>query len=73
MATIKSRINISLSDDVRKALISLAHRDNIPEATKAARLLEVALEIEEDQAWNRLAEKRDTDKDRYLSHKQAWK
>lgn len=73
MPTVKTRINVSLSDDVRRALASLAHRDHIPEATKAARLLEVALEIEEDQDWNRLAEKRDTNKADYLSHKKAWK
>lgn len=62
-----------MSDDVRRALTSLAHRDHIPEATKAAHLLEAALEIEEDQVWNRLAEKRDTNKANYLSHKKAWK
>ncbi|MDP3697621.1 MAG: hypothetical protein Q8R55_06465 [Candidatus Taylorbacteria bacterium] len=73
MPTVKTRINISLSDEIRRALISLAHRDHIPEATKAARLLEIALEVEEDQIWNRLAEKRDTGKASYLSHKKAWK
>ena len=73
MPTVKTRINVSLSDEVRRALTSLAHRDRIPEATKAARLLEVALEVEEDQIWNRLAEKRDTNKAGYLSHKKAWK
>ena len=62
-----------MSDDLKKALSSLAHRDHIPEATKAARLLELALEIEEDQMWNQLAEKRDTDKAGYLSHQRAWK
>ncbi|KKT82028.1 MAG: hypothetical protein A3B99_02235 [Candidatus Yanofskybacteria bacterium RIFCSPHIGHO2_02_FULL_44_12b] len=73
MSTTKTRINISLSDEIRRALASLAHRDHIPEATKAARLLEVALEVEEDQIWNRLAEKRDTNKASYSSHKKAWK
>jgi len=73
MSTTKSRINISLSDETRKALMSLAYRDNIPEATKAARLLELALEIEEDQIWNQIAENRDKYKGRYFSHKQAWK
>lgn len=73
MATTKTRINISLSDDMKKALISLAERDHIPEATKAVRLLELALEIEEDQVWNKLAEARDSYKAHYLSHKKAWK
>ena len=73
MPTTKTRINISLSGEIRKALISLAHRDHVPQATKAARLLELALEIEEDQVWNKIAEDRNTHKARYLSHKQAWK
>jgi len=29
--------------------------------------------VEEDQIWNRLAEKRDTNKASYSSHKKAWK
>lgn len=73
MSTAKTRINISLSDELREALAYLAHRDQVPEATKAARLLELALEIEEDQFWNEIAAKRDIKKARYISHKQAWK
>ncbi|OGN09960.1 MAG: hypothetical protein A3J46_04490 [Candidatus Yanofskybacteria bacterium RIFCSPHIGHO2_02_FULL_41_11] len=72
MPTTKTRINISLSDDIIRALTSLAGRDHVPKATKAARLLEIALEIEEDQVWNKLAEKREADKSPYLSHKKAW-
>ena len=73
MSTTKTRINISLPDETRKALIGLANRDHVPEATKAARLLELALEIEEDQVWNKIAEKRDKHKAGYFSHEQAWK
>jgi len=73
MSTTKTRINISLPDETRKALMGLAIRDNVPEATKAARLLELALEIEEDQVWNKIAEKRDKRKTKYFSHEQAWK
>ncbi len=73
MPTIKTRINISLSDELREALQKLAKRDRIPEATKATRLLEVALELEEDQAWNEIAEKRDNKKARFIPHTKAWK
>lgn len=73
MPTIKSRMNISLSDEMKIALKKLAMRDRVPEATKAVRLIETALEIEEDQAWNALAAKRDTKKARFISHRQAWK
>lgn len=59
MSTTKSRINISLPDDARNALAKAARRDQMPEATKAARLLEAALEIEEDIYWEAIAAKRD--------------
>lgn len=72
MSTTKQRINISISDDIREALGKLAERDCMPEATKAARLIEVALEIEEDAVWNALAEKRDRKGARFLSHEKTW-
>ena len=73
MLTIKARINISLPDETRDALIKLARRDHIPQATKAARLLETALELEEDQIWDAIAKQRDIKNARYLSHDKAWK
>lgn len=72
MSTIKTRINISLSDDIRDAIAKLARRDHVPQATKAARLLEAALEVEEDQVWDELAQKRATEKTRYISHHKTW-
>lgn len=72
MATTKTRINISLSDEMRKALAELSRRDRVPQATKAARLLEAAMELEEDQVWDRLARRRDTEGVRYISHDEAW-
>jgi len=72
MATSKKRINISLPDDVELALKELAERDNVPQATKAIHLIKVALEIDEDEVWNALAEKRDTKKTKFISHKDAW-
>ena len=73
MPTTKSRLNISLSDEMKTALKKLATRDHVPEATKAARLIETALEIEEDQIWDQLAGKRDKKGARFISHRQAWK
>mgnify|MGYP001611051995 FL=1 len=58
---------------MRDALAKLARRESIPQATKAARLLETALEIEEDQVWDVIAQRRDTKNARYFSHKKAWK
>ena len=73
MSTTKLRINISLPATERNTLAKLAHRDRVPLATKAARLLELALELEEDQIWEEVASLRDVKKARYLSHDQAWK
>lgn len=73
MPTTKARINISLSDSVRDALVKLARRDRIPQATKAARLLEIALELEEDQVWDAIARQRDVKNARFVSHHKAWR
>ena len=72
MATAKSRINISLPLELRAGLAKLARRDRVPEATKAARLLEIALELEEDQVWDIIAKARDIKSVRYVSHNKAW-
>ena len=73
MTTIKSRINISLPDEVQRAIVQLAKRDQMPAATKAEHLLEIGLELEEDQAWNQIASKRDNKKSSFLSHAQTFK
>ena len=72
MPTVKTRINISVSDDLEKILTKLAKRDRMPKATKAALLLAAGLEIEEDSIWNALAEKRDRMGARFIPHKKAW-
>ena len=73
MPTTKTRINISLSNDVRDALAKLARRDRVPRATKAAKLLETALELEEDLVWDILAHRRDIKNSHYIPHNKAWK
>ena len=72
MSTVKARINITLAGPARQALAQLARRDSVPQATKAARLLETALELEEDQVWDALAKRRDVKNARYLSHNKIW-
>lgn len=73
MPTTKQRINISVSDEVRRAIAELAKRDRVPEATKASRLVEIALEIEEDITWDRIADKRDRKGIKFFPHKNAWR
>ncbi len=72
MATIKKRINITLSADMETAITQIAKRDRVPEATKAAELIEKALMIEEDVIWDRLAEARLKNTKKWLTHKQVW-
>lgn len=59
MSTAKSRINISLPDDTKNVLLSIAKRDQMPAATKAVRLMEIGIEVEEDEIWNTIASNRD--------------
>ncbi len=72
MSTTKPRINISLPDEVQKAIVQLAKRDQMPAATKAKHLLEIGLELEEDQAWNQIASIRDDQKSRFITHDKAF-
>jgi energy-converting hydrogenase A subunit M len=72
MATTKKRINISVSKEIDTVLSKLAKRDQVPQATKAEHLIQLALEIEEDQVLDVIARKRDTDKSIFVSHIKAW-
>lgn len=72
MPTYKKRINITVSEHLDDALEYLAKRDQMPQATKAAELLRVAIEIEEDDALDKLVSLRDNKKSEFISHKKAW-
>jgi predicted DNA-binding protein len=58
MSTVKTRINISVGKNTRDLLRALAKREQVPVATKAVRLLEEALELEEDRRLTVLADRR---------------
>lgn len=72
MPTTKTRINITLPKTVESALNKIAKRDDVPVATKAKELLQFAIEIEEDQIWNKVASSRDRKNSKFISHNQAW-
>ena len=72
MPTTKTRVNISISSEVERALFAVAKRDQVPHATKAGELLRMALEIDEDFVLDGIASKRDASSAKYLSHKTAW-
>ncbi len=73
MSTMKTRINVSISSDVERALIALAKRDQVPHATKAAELLRQALEIEEDRVFDAVGSMREEGGAKFVSHKKAWR
>lgn len=72
MATTKKRINITADVDVEKALIRAAKRDNLPITTKAAELLRLALELEEDLILGSIANRRLSQKVKYLTYEKFW-
>ena len=74
MSTTKERINITTSKETRAILKEIAKRDRVPLATKAAELIDLALEIEEDIALGILSEERLSQKNiRWVPGSSAWK
>jgi hypothetical protein len=72
MSTAKSRINVSIPEDVKAALADLAKRDQVPTATKAEHLIEIGLETEEDEAWDKIASMRDTKQTKFHTHSEVF-
>lgn len=73
MTTLKQRINITADRHVENALRLAARRDRVPLASKAAELLELALNLEEDLALAQLADRRLNRKVKFISHELAWR
>lgn len=73
MPTQKHRINISVPDDVQRSLEALAVRDEKPVATMTLDLLQRAIELEEDRILQSVAESRETESQKFVSHDDAWK
>jgi predicted DNA-binding protein len=73
MTTLKKRINISVSPQVEEAVALLAHRDQVPQATKVSELLSLALEIEEDTYFAFVAKERLSQKTTWVDHNDTWK
>ena len=74
MPTTKTRINISVGKQTKDMLHALAKREQVPVATKALRLLEEAIELEEDRRLKILADRRMKETVKYVSDSDAlWK
>lgn len=72
MPTTKSRLNLSLPENMETILAKLARRDSVPRAAKAVELLRVAMELEEDIVLSKLAQLRDTKNAKFLTHEEVW-
>jgi len=72
MSTAKYRINVSIPDDVKLALVSLAKRDQMPTATKAEHMIEIGLEAQEDEYWDQIASMRDQRNTKFYTHAEVF-
>ncbi len=72
MPTLKKRINLALPKEMEKILGRLAERDGVPLATKALELICKAVEIEEDEVWDTIVKKRDTNNAEFIPHDSVW-
>lgn len=74
MPTQKTRINLTVSEDVERAVQTLAKRDHTTLASKTLELLRSALEIEEDEYLLEVVKGRERTArhGQYLSHKEVW-
>lgn len=72
MTTTKKRLNITLGSELEEAITKVAKRDNVPVATKAAELLEMAILAEEDMVWDILAKSREKEGGKFINHDKAW-
>lgn len=72
MPTSKKRINISIPRETAIFLKKLSIRDDVPQATKAAQLLEKALEMEEDEYFATHADSRAAKSRGWMTHRTFW-
>lgn len=72
MATNKKRINVTVDSDMEEIIELLAKRDQMSQSAKAVQLMKVAIELDEDEILDQMAEKRDTKDSRFISHDEVW-
>lgn len=73
MPTQNPRLNLTLNDDIMKSLNALAKKSKQTVSAVAKKLLEDALETQEDIYFSRLANERDTENTKWISHEEVWK
>jgi hypothetical protein len=72
MPTTKRRINITVDDDIYKALERLSGQRDESVAGVGLSLIEEALEYQEDLHFSRVADDRIANKQKRVAHDKAW-
>jgi len=72
MVTTKKCITISLPHDVEKSLYLLSAKDGISPVTKAALLIQYAIEMNEDELFSSNVSQREKENTHFISHEDAW-
>lgn len=73
MPSSKTRINLTVPQDVERQLHRLAKRDDQSVARMALDLIRRALDTEEDGELLSVAQEREHSSGRFVSHARAWK
>jgi len=72
MPTLAKRINTVLEPPLYREVERLARGDRVSLSQKVRDLVREALELEEDQGWEKLVSGRKERKSRWLTHAEVW-
>lgn len=73
MTTKQPRLNVTLSEEAHDILSMLAERDDKSVSAIAREMIQKGLELEEDLWLSELAEEREKQTTRWLTHDEFWK
>ena len=72
MPTTKKRINITVDDELYKSLEKLSKKEKRTLSSVSLKLIEKAVELEEDLYFSREADKRISKREKRISHSKVW-
>ena len=72
MPTTKKRINITIDDELYRSLDKLSKKENGTLSSVSLRLIERAVELEEDLYFSRQADKRLSKNEKRITHSKVW-
>ncbi len=72
MKRAQKTIEIAVSEETASILEELAKRDHVSLSRKTTELIELALQDDEDRILSKIANSRDIQGIKYLSHDEAW-